>query len=101
MLAGAVVLPLGLFDCPFRTALGIPCLTCGCTRAFHFAVRGQLGAALEANPLGTLLAALCAVHLVWTAARLCGFPYALEMKFPRRAALLAVAANWAFVALRS
>lgn len=107
LLAGALVLPLdapplSLFACPFRLATGLPCLACGCTHAFHFFVRGQLGAALLASPLGALLALACAVHLGWTVLRLCGFPWAPHLEPNRRlrfTAAAALAANWAFVAL--
>lgn len=109
LLAAAIVLPLdapplSLLFCPFRAATGVPCLACGCTHAFHFMVRGQAAAAFLASPLGALLALACAAHLLWTALRLCGLPWAPHLEPSRRlrwtigAALLA---NWAFVALRS
>jgi hypothetical protein len=109
LLAVAAVLPLdapplSLFFCPFRAATGLPCLACGCTHAFHFFVRGQFAAAVLASPLGTLLALACAAHLVWTLLRLCGLPWAPSLQ-PTRAvrwsAGILLAANWAFVALRS
>lgn len=37
--------------CPFRALTGIACPTCGGTRAFLAAARGELGAALGFNPL--------------------------------------------------
>jgi hypothetical protein len=109
LLAAAAVLPLdapplSLFACPFRAATGLPCLACGCSHAFHFAVRGQLLEAASANPLGLLLALLCAAHLVWTLLRLAGLPWAPRLVAPSRAlrfcAALAAGASWAFVALR-
>lgn len=108
LLAAAALLPLdapplSLFPCPLRAATGVPCLTCGCAHAFHFAVRGQLGAALASSPAGALLALACAVHAVWTALRLFGLPWALRLEMTSRlrwAAAAALAANWAFVALR-
>lgn len=109
LLAGAAVLPLeapplSLFACPFLLATGLPCLACGCTHAFHFFVRGQFGAALLASPLGALLALACAIHLCWTALRLCGLRWAPRLEATRRlrfAAAAVLAANWAFVALWS
>jgi uncharacterized protein DUF2752 len=95
--------PLSLLFCPFRSATGFPCLGCGCTRAFHFAVRGQFAAALSWSPLGTLLALASAAHLLWTALRLAGLPYAPAIEPTRRVhwgAAAALAANWIFVALR-
>lgn len=108
LLAGAAVLPLdapplSLFPCPFRALTGLPCVTCGCSHAFHFFVRGQIADALLWSPLGALLALLCAVHLSWTLLRLCGLAWAPHLE-PTRAlritAGVALLANWAFVALR-
>ena len=96
--------PLSLLWCPFRAATGLPCLGCGCTHAFHFAVRGQILLALSYSPLGTLLALACAAHLIWTALRLAGLPLAPAISLTPRArwaAAAALAANWIFVALRA
>ena len=109
LLCGAAVLPLeapplSLLTCPFRLATGLPCLACGCTHAFHFFVRGQFGAALGSSPLGALLALACAVHLCWTALRLCGLPWAPHLQPTRTLRFTfaaALAANWAFLALGS
>jgi hypothetical protein len=66
-------------------------------------VRLDFGAALRASPLGALLAALCAVHVVWTLLRLFGFsraPASVQATPRVRAAALAVlAANWIFLVL--
>jgi Protein of unknown function (DUF2752) len=103
LLAGAVFMPLDLIFCPFRAATGLPCLTCGCSHAFHFAVRGDLLAALRASPLGVALFLVCAAHLFWTLLRLAGLPFAPCLPSPtpalRLAAGCALALNWAFVAL--
>lgn len=109
LLACAAILPLdapplSLFVCPFRAATGLPCLACGCTHAFHFAVRGQLRAALLSSPLGTLLALACAAHLLWTLLRLCGLPWAPQVEVTRAArwtAVLGILGNWTFLALRA
>jgi hypothetical protein len=106
LLAAALVLPLdapplSLFACPFRAATGLPCLTCGCTHAFHFFIRGRLGDAVAASPLGAALALLCAAHLLWTCARLAGLPFAPRARVPRWLLVSAVAANWMFLVLRS
>ncbi len=95
---------LALFACPFRTATSWPCLGCGFTHAFQLAVRGQIGAAVSASPLGTLLAIAGAAHAGWTALRFAGVPYAPAIVAGARtrwACLLALAANWIFVALRT
>jgi hypothetical protein len=109
LLAAAAALPLdapplSLLFCPFRAATGLPCLACGCTHAFHFFVRGQFAAAILASPLGTLLALACAAHVVWTLLRLCGLPWAPLLQPTRTvrwSAGILLAANWAFLALRS
>jgi hypothetical protein len=47
---------LGLPPCGFVAVTGYPCPTCGMTTAFAHATRGQLGAALYAQPAGAVLA---------------------------------------------
>ncbi len=94
---------LSVFACPWRVATGLPCPTCGCTHAFHFFVHGEFQAALSASPLGTLLALVCALHVGWTLLRLCGLrwaPFVEPTRKVRWGAALAIAANWAFMALR-
>jgi hypothetical protein len=96
--------PLSLFVCPLRAATGLPCLACGCTHAFHFAVRLEARQAFLASPLGALLALACAAHAVWTLLRLCGLPWAPQVAVTRGvrwAAALALLANWAFLAVRA
>jgi hypothetical protein len=109
LLAAAAVLPLDApplswLACPFRAATGLPCLACGCTHAFHFMVRLQISEAFLSSPLGALLAATCFAHAVWTLLRLCGLPWAPHFAVSRRArwaAFAALAANWAFLAVRA
>ncbi len=47
---------LGFPPCTFVVLTGYPCPTCGMTTAFAHTVRGQLGAALAAQPAGLILA---------------------------------------------
>ena len=109
LLAAAAALPLdapplSLLSCPFRAATGLPCLGCGCMHAFHFAVRGQLGAAFSSNPIGALLALACGAHAIWTALRFAGAPPLPVFGLPRRArwaGAVALAANWIFVIVRN
>ncbi len=49
---------LGLPECLFRQMFGLPCPHCGMTTSFSHLVRGQVGSAMRANPMGILLAAL-------------------------------------------
>jgi hypothetical protein len=65
-----------------------------------------MAAALVSSPLGALLAFASAVHVFWTLLRLCGLTWApaaprLEARALRWSAAIALALNWAFVALRS
>ena len=48
---------LGLAECQFLRASGIPCPSCGMTTSFTWFVRGNLVASLWVQPMGTLLAA--------------------------------------------
>lgn len=108
LLAAALALPLdapplSLLFCPFKAATGLPCPGCGCTRAFHCAMRGELAAAFAHSPLGTLLAFACAAHVLWTILRLAGLPYAPSFDPGRRArwaASLALIGNWVYVVLQ-
>jgi hypothetical protein len=96
----APALAEGMSPCPFRALVGIPCLTCGSTRALLALSRFDVGAAFGWNPLaaaaGILFVAGGAIALV---AALAG----REVRAPRptpvlRAGLvLAAAANWAFL----
>ena len=56
---------LGLPPCPFATATGHPCPSCGMTTAFAWFVRGRLGRSWSANPAGMVLASACAGLIPW------------------------------------
>jgi len=86
--------------CPFRALVGIPCLTCGSTRALLALARFDVGAALSWNPLAA------AVGIVFVLGGLVALVAALTgrgVETPRpapavRAALaIALAANWVFL----
>jgi hypothetical protein len=89
--------------CLFRAATGLPCLTCGATRALGELAAGDVRGALVMNPL----AALGALALVpWGIGDLAlmtrGRALAVEVtpgtaRALRVAALLGVIANWAYL----
>ncbi len=90
--------------CPFRAATGVPCATCGMTRAFVRLAHGDAAGALAASPLGALAAALA-----WAFALLALLRPAVGRPWPRvgpraaRAAGLlggaALLANWAYLVI--
>jgi len=89
--------------CAFKAVTGLPCMTCGTTRAFGRFFALDLRGALLMNPL----AAAVALALVpWGLADLILFPrgraVALEIApgvapFVRVAGVAALAANWAYL----
>lgn len=96
--------PLSWFACPFRALTGLPCLTCGCTHAFHFFVRLRFADAFLCSPLGALLALVCFLHAAWTLLRLCGLRWAAQVEVTRAVRLgaaAALAANWLFILARA
>lgn len=96
---------LGLFPaCPFQAALGLPCASCGMTRAFVALARGDVAASLAASPLGAVLAAAA-----WGFAALALLRPLIRFRWPdlappaaRAAAVAGVAAlllNWGWLVL--
>jgi hypothetical protein len=107
LLVAARVLPfdrIPLLHCPLRTGVGIPCPSCGMTRAFRFFVRGELGAAVEVSPLGTLLAALAVALALYGLLRLTVLRRGLALSLGPTAARAtrigiasAIAGNWLYL----
>jgi len=90
------------YTCPARGLLGIPCATCGMTHAFVALAHGDLGAAVQASPLGAALAAGAWLYAVLDALRVAlGRPLPeLPPSRLRAATALGVAAllaNWAWL----
>lgn len=96
--------------CPFRTVTGVPCPTCGTTRALLALSKGHLAQALTCNPmttLGLVFAGLVAV--IWALAHAWGLrvPRALaswQYHWPwwlRLGVIVALVANWAWVVAQS
>jgi len=97
-LAAAPLLP----PCAFRALTGVPCLSCGTTRAAVALLHGDLGAALIVNPLAALagiaFVAGGAVAPLWAALGLplprAPRPVPRALRF---AAALALLAGWLWV----
>ena len=116
LLAGALLVALGIVAaalpgiengpvaCPFRAVTGLPCPTCGLTRAAHSLMRGDLDSALAVNPFDTIFL-LVAVPLfagLWVANLAAGFAVRISMSPTERRAAWAlltavVLANWVYV----
>jgi hypothetical protein len=94
------------YPCPFRAATGFPCASCGMTHAFVHLARGELAAALGANPLGAVLAGAAWLYSALDLARA-----ALRLPWPvvpervgtaaARAGIAALALNWAWLVWRA
>lgn len=97
---------LPFWGCAIRENTGWPCLGCGLTRAADHFSHGNLLAAWQANPLGTvaaamfaLLAVVAVLHLVF-AMPVPQFHFSrLEANVIRGAFALLVVLNWVFVAI--
>ncbi len=105
-LAGAAAAPFartlaaGAPACLFHTLTGVPCPTCGATRALLALARLDVPAALLWNPLVTLvIVVFVAGGLVALVRALAGkgVPDGAPPRWAGGAAALALAANWAFV----
>ena len=96
----APALARGLPPCPFHALLGIPCLTCGSTRALLALARFDLGTAFSWNPLAAAAGILFAVGgLAALGVALAGRCVEVPRPTPafRAALALAICANWVFL----
>lgn len=106
-LASAPILPLLsrlATPCPLRALTGIPCLTCGSTRAAMALARGDLAAALAFNPLAAIGLTLGllggALAPLWVMLRF-PVPSAPRATAAARLAVAAVlASDWAYLVSR-
>ncbi|MBK8010488.1 MAG: DUF2752 domain-containing protein [Deltaproteobacteria bacterium] len=91
--------------CPFRQIFGIPCLTCGGTRAACALSRLELGLAFSMNPLVFLAfcaALMFALRVAWSTLtgrdpRDVDFRSDASRLALRVGVLLATVANWAYL----
>src|SRR3954471_20120678 len=58
-------LALRLFPCEFLRVTGLPCPSCGMTTSFAWFVRGNWLASFYVQPMGFILALLCAM-IFWS-----------------------------------
>lgn len=99
----AVTIPdwLPRLPCVMRRLTGIPCLTCGSTRAVLALARFDVVEALTMNPLTTLLAIFAVGYVVHAALVLAGLrrPWIVGPlgRFGRAAVVLAIAVNWSYL----
>lgn len=90
--------------CPFRQITGIPCFTCGGTRALLALTRGDVRAAFVWNPLVAISAMGALVWLVYAAVVTALRAPRLRVRLAERDRLLframawtAIASNWVFL----
>ena len=94
---------LPILVCVFRAVTGVPCLTCGATRALAGLAAGDVAGAWTMNPLATLGAFMLVPWGIGDLALMTrGRALSLEMAPPaaralRVLAVLAVGANWAYL----
>ena len=96
------------WGCALRKATGWPCLGCGLTRAADRFAHGNFVGAVDANPLGTVVAALFALAAAWTALHL-AFKVPVpdvwlserEERWGRIGLVALVVLNYAFVIVRT
>ncbi len=90
--------------CPLKTATGVPCVTCGGTRAALSLMHGRPFAALRWNPLVALALAAVVPYVLYAASVTLLRRPRLRLRFSdpdrarlRAAVLLLLAANWIFL----
>ncbi|HNW94116.1 MAG TPA: DUF2752 domain-containing protein [bacterium] len=89
------------WGCLFRHYTGIPCPSCGATRACLCLLRGDVAGALAFNPGVVLGGVLLAAYLAWGFARARRdsghWPRGPHIPAARWLALIAVLGNWWYV----
>ena len=95
---GAAMLALGVtlphlpghpgLPCPLRTVTGVPCPLCGMTTSVEATLRGDVRAAVAANPFGVLAVVVAVVLLLRPTWR--------RLQVPALVLLAGGAVSWAF-----
>lgn len=103
----ALLLPLFplAYRCPVKGITGLPCATCGMTRAFVRLAHGDVAGAVEASPLGAILAASVWAYAVADGVRVAlgaplPVPSARAVRAATVAGIVALLANWAWLLVR-
>jgi hypothetical protein len=78
--------------CLFRTVTGLPCMTCGMTRAFHAISHGHLREALAFHPLSLVFYGVTVFHLFWACLRLLGSRLCLVTRLQHPVRMMAAGA---------
>lgn len=109
-LIAALWLKLGLPTplCPLHALSGIPCPTCGVTRAVAALLHGEVGRAIILNPLMTALLFGASLYVLYAAIVVIGRfprfrwtePNRSEACWIRISAILLIAANWIYLIWR-
>ena len=94
---------LGFSVCAFKRLTGLPCATCGSTRALAYLAHLDVGGAFSMNPLAVLLVVLVAawcfadVILLLRGRVLSLDLSAGELRLVQISLLVALAGNWAYL----
>jgi hypothetical protein len=94
--------------CPLHALTGIPCPTCGMTRATTALLHGHPVEALQWNPLMTLVLSGAALYVLYAAVVVIGKlprlrwtpPSRSESQWIRISVILLIATNWAYLLWR-
>jgi hypothetical protein len=107
LVGAAIVIPsphVQLPLCVLKTLTGLPCPTCGLTRAVLAVSRGEVGRALFLNPLAVAAGAVSALYLVYAIAvlllrlpRLRPRVSPTDARLARVTGLALVLANWVWL----
>jgi hypothetical protein len=93
--------------CPFRHLTGIPCVTCGGTRALLALTRGDVNTAFHWNPLVAAVSIAALIFLLYAAVVTALRAPRLRVRLAERdrtlfraTAWTAIASNWVFLILQ-